>query len=196
MQDDSFSSNGYFLDYPYDGAPGYILTTGPSATAKPLAVRVDVEYVETFDRLDNLGGHLLIETAPRFGVTAAVNHLEERLADGDRDQLTIGDCNFVYRFAQGPWGEFRTGLGVNWMSDGDGADLGFNFTYAADLYPRKPWVLSTEIDAGTLGRTSLLQFRTTAGVVFYHVETYAGYQYTDIGRSHWNGLIAGVRFWF
>jgi hypothetical protein len=34
------------------------------------------------------------------------------------------------------------------------------------------------------------------GVVFHHVETYTGYEYTDIGRTHWNGLIAGLRFWF
>jgi hypothetical protein len=23
-----------------------------------------------------------------------------------------------------------------------------------------------------------------------------GYEYTDIGRAHWNGLIGGLRLWF
>ena len=74
--------------------------------------------------------------------------------------------------------------------------MGFNFTYAADIYPRKPWVLSAAIDWGTLGQAELFRFRTTAGVVFHGVETYAGYEYTEIGRAHWNGLVAGLRFWF
>jgi hypothetical protein len=39
-------------------------------------------------------------------------------------------------------------------------------------------------------------FRTTAGVLFHGVETYVGYEYTDIGRAHWNGLVAGLRVWF
>jgi hypothetical protein len=82
------------------------------------------------------------------------------------------------------------------LSDVQNTDLGFNFTYAADLYSCKPWVLSAQIDAGTLGYARLFQFRTTAGVVFQGVESYAGYEYTDIGRTHWNSLIVGLRFWF
>jgi hypothetical protein len=151
--------------------------------------------METFDGLDNLGGRLLVEDAPRVGFGASWNCLEER--DGDRrDTLNIGNCNLLYRFAQGDLGEFRAGLGMNWLNDSTAANIGFNFTYAADIYPRKPWVLSSEIDWGTLGKAQLFTFRTTAGVVFHHVETYAGYEYTDIGREHWDGLIAGLRFWF
>jgi hypothetical protein len=124
------------------------------------------------------------------------NHLEERLSDGSHDALLIGDGNLVWRFAQGTWGEFRIGLGLNWLNDSDRTDVGFNFTYAADFYPRKPWVLSTVIDAGTLGKAGLFRFHTTAGVVVHGIEPYAGYEYADIGRTHWNGLIAGLRFWF
>jgi len=196
LDDYSFTSSGYFLPFPYDGAQGYIRTTEFPPQAKPWSVRLDVEYVETFDQLDSLGSHLLVDTASRLGVAASWDHLEERLFDGGRDSLQIGDCNLVYRFAQGDWGEFRTGLGANWLNDRRGTDLGFNFTYAADIYPRKPWVLSAAIDAGTLGHAGLFRFRTTAGFMFNRVETYAGYEYTDIGRSHWNGLVAGLRFWF
>jgi hypothetical protein len=162
---------------------------------KPFAVRLDVEYMETFDRLDNLGGHLLVETGPRIDLSGSWNRLEER-DDSGRDSLNIGNCNLLYRFAQGDRGEFRAGLGMNWLNDSTATNLGFNFTYAADIYLRKPWVLSSEFDWGTLGKAQLLTFRATAGVVFHHVETYAGYEYTDIGREHWNGLIGGLRFWF
>jgi hypothetical protein len=196
MLGDDFADIGRFVRFPYDGGSGYIHTNGYAGTTKPLAVRLDVEYGETFNRLDSISGHLLVETALRVGVAASWNHLEERLPGGGRDQLDLGNCNFVYRFAQNQWAEFRAGLGFNWMNDAARADLGFNFTYAADLYPLKPWVLSAEIDAGTLGDTGLFRFRTTAGVVFHGVEAYAGYEYTDIGRTHWNSLIAGLRLWF
>ena len=81
-------------------------------------------------------------------------------------------------------------------NDSTATNLGFNFTYAADIFPRKPWVLSAKIDCGTLGKAGLFTFRTTAGVEFHHIETYVGYEYTDIGREHWNALIAGSPFWF
>jgi hypothetical protein len=193
---DDFSQNGYFLHFPYDGEPGYVKTTGSAARARPFALRLDVEYAETFSRLEEIGGHLLLETALRLGVDASLNHLEERLLGGGRDQLQIGDCNLVFRFAQDDWAEFRAGFGVNWLNDSFGTNLGFNFTHAADVYPQKPWVLSAAIDWGTLGDAGLFRFRTTGGVVLHGIETYAGYEYTDIGRTHWNSLIAGLRFWF
>lgn len=196
MLADDFTDSAHFLRFPYDRDSGYIRTSDSTEHTKPWALRLDMEYAETFSRLENTNGHLLVETAPRFGFAASLNHLEERLPDGGRDQLQIGDCNLVYRFAQNDWAEFRAGIGANWLNDTQGTDFGFNFTYATDLYPRKPWVLSAEIDAGTLGDAGLFRFRTTAGVVFHGVETYAGYEYTDIGRTHWNSLIAGLRMWF
>jgi hypothetical protein len=193
---DDFHDSAHFLPFPYDGDSGYIRTSDGAERTRPFAVRLEMQYAETFSRLESISGHLLVETAPRFGLAASLNHLEERLPGGGRDQLHIGDCNLVYRFAQNEWAEFRTGLGFNWLNDAQGTDLGFNFTYAADLYPRKPWVLSAEMDAGTLGYAGLFRFRTTAGVVFHGLETYAGYEYTDIGRTHWNSLIVGLRLWF
>ena len=74
--------------------------------------------------------------------------------------------------------------------------FGFNFTYGADLYPCKPWVLSADLDAGTLGHTGLFRFRATGGVMLHGVETYTGYEYLDIGRGHTNLLVAGAQVWF
>jgi hypothetical protein len=159
-------------------------------------MRLDIEYVETFDDLDRFGGHLLVETAPRFGLTASASRLEERVSDGTWDHLQMGDCNVVYRFAQGDWGEFRAGVGLNWLNDSQATSFGVNFNYAADLYPKPPWVISVEVDGGTLGHAGVFRFRTTAGVVFHGVEAYTGYEYTDIGQARWSGLIGGLRFWF
>ncbi len=136
MLEDDFRNGGHFYRYPYQTESAYIATTEINRQTKPWAARLDVEYIETFDRLDNLAGHLLIETAPRLGLDTSVNHLEERMPNGRYDSLQIGDCNFVYRFAQGTWGEFRTGLGFNWLDDDDATNFGFNFTYSADFYPQ------------------------------------------------------------
>jgi hypothetical protein len=196
LLEDDFRDLAFFHAYPYDEAPYYRAATGRASGPRSLAVRLDVDYLTTFDRLDSINGRLLVETALRLGLDASWNHLMEKLRDGGHDQLEIGDCNLVYRFAQSDWAEFRAGLGLNWMSDCYRSDVGVNFTYGADLYPRKPWILSATTDFGTLGQAGLFRFRTTAGVVFHGVETYAGYEYTDIGRTHWNGLIGGVGFWF
>lgn len=196
MLGDDFVSRGYFLDFPYDGATGHVVSDEYAAGGKIWAARFDAEYVETFDRIESIGGHLLLDTTFRVGLDTSFSHLQERHRHGRLDTLDIGDCNFVYRFAQGDWAEFRTGLGLNWLNDSPHGDVGFNFTYAADIYPCKPWVISAAIDWGTLGEAELFRFRTTAGLVFHGIETYAGYEYTDIGRTQWNGLVAGLRFWF
>jgi hypothetical protein len=198
LLDDKITKNGHFLCYPYDpaGSDGYIEQNALPGLTRPWSARVDVEYVETFDQLENMGGHLLLDTASRIGLAASLEHLEERPSSGARDEMSIGDWNLVWRFAQGKLGEFHTGVGMNWLNDSGGTNAGFNFTYGADFYPVKPWIICTSLDCGTLGRADLFRFRTTVGLEFHGVETYVGYEYTDIGCGRWNGLIGGLRLWF
>jgi hypothetical protein len=192
---DDYSQGGRFPYSPYDGTSGYIIRDY-SPNPRLWSARLDAEYANDFDGLDRLGGHLLLDTASRFGLDAEASQLEERLPGGRRDALWLGDANLVFRFAQSERAEFRTGLGVNWLDDAQGDDLGFNFTYGADLFPRKPWVVSSTVDVGTLGHAGLLRVRTTGGVVFHGVEVYTGYEYLDIERTHSSSLLAGLRFWF
>jgi hypothetical protein len=177
LSGDDYSHPAYLHQFPYDD------TTSPPETF-PVAARFDADYVDAFDNLDRINGHLLISTASRFEFDARFQHLAERLAYGGQDQLWNGDCNVTYRFAQSDFGLFRAGLGINWLNDPTQTDLGFNFTYGADIFPAKPWVFSAVLDAGTLGRAGLFRFRTTAGVVYRSVEFYSGYEYTDIGSVH------------
>jgi hypothetical protein len=195
VMDDSLGQQGAFPGFPYRNSSGYI-TNAPTASTRGWAGRFDVEYVASFDQVDKIGGHLLLETASRFGLDMRAQHLEERLATGGRDQLWLGDCNLTFRFAQSNWGQFRTGLGLNWLTDDRQTDVGFNFIYGADFVPRQPWVLSATLDAGTLGRAALFRFQATVGAMVNRFEFYTGYEYTDIQRTHWNGLIGGVRLWF
>ncbi|MFV0444957.1 MAG: hypothetical protein ACK5Q5_15395 [Planctomycetaceae bacterium] len=78
---------------------------------------------------------------------------------GRRDHLWTGDCNVVFRFgrfAQSERAEFHTGVGLNWLNDPAQTDAGFNFTYGADFFPQQLWIVSTTLDAGTLGSAGLV----------------------------------------
>ncbi len=92
--------------------------------------------------------------------------------------------------------QWRAGLGFNWLDDEQATDFGFNFTYGVDVFPVRPLVLSAELDWGTLGSADLFHFRTTAGMIVWHVEVYTGYEYRDIDRTQTSALIGGVRVWF
>ena len=151
LLEDDFSNAATFAFFPTTGS-GLIEKCPILGQTRPLALRLDAEYVATFDRLDIFDAHLLLSTASRFDVAASWNHLEERLPGGGRDKLSLGDCNLVYRFAQTGWGRISHRVGRNWMADSGDANFGLNFNYAADLYPYKPWVVSSELDGGTLGR--------------------------------------------
>ena len=120
----------------------------------------------------------------------------EKLPGGQRDSLTTGDANLVFRFAQGPKALFRTGIGANWLADDVGSDFGFNFTYGFDLFPSKPWVISAELDWGRLGDAHLLHLRTTGGMMIHRGEAYIGVDYYDVGWVETTTLISGVRIWF
>ena len=188
---------GYFPRYPYrHGNPGYMMIDEYTSRPRSYSVRLRSEYSEDFDDLSRIGMHLLLSTTSRFGIDTETNYLQERLPGDRYDHLWIGDCNVVYRFAQSPRAQWRAGIGFNWLDDPIETNYGFNFTYGFDLFPRKPFVLSTEIDWGTLGSAEAFHFRTTAGALIKNLETYIGYEYRDIDSFRFNGLVAGLRVWF
>jgi hypothetical protein len=193
---DDFSTIEYFPLFPYDDVPGYLTPEHDTQPTRYWGGRVSVEYLDPFDHLDRIGGRLLLDTVTRFGLDTQADYFRETLSGGRHDQLWTGDCNVVFRFAQGEFAEFRAGLGFNWMRDSIRNDFGFNFTYGADFFPARPWVISTDLDLGTLGHAELFRFRATVGITVRCLEFYTGYEYTDIERMHLNSLIGGVRIWF
>jgi hypothetical protein len=183
------------------GAPtelpkGSLVTLSIDPSLRRWAGQFRADYAGNFDHLTGVGGQLILETTSRWGVDSQFQYLTERRFGRDDDHLNLGDCNLVYRFAQSPRAQMRMGLGANWLNDSTRTDLGFNFTYGGDYFPRKPWVFSTAIDWGTLGHAGLFRFRTTAGVIFNRFETYFGYEYLDIGSTQDSFLIGGVCVWF
>jgi len=221
---DDLEVPGYFPRFPYGGVPGYMMfapcliegtppgdpalagdfpadPAGLPCTAWPSrprtwAARLRFEYADEFDDLSRISGHMLLSTTSRFGLDSEIGYLEEDLPFGRHDHLWIGDCNVVYRFAQSEYAQFRTGVGFNWIDDPIDTNFGFNFTYGADFFPRRPWVVSATLDWGNIGRAELFRFRTTAGVIVGGVEVYTGYEHLDIDNQQINSLMAGVRIWF
>lgn len=204
--DDTTLDPGCFARYPYrcdlDGymAPDaeFMRQQYPWLESDRYAwmVRLRGEYGGDFDDLSRAGGQLLFDTASRWGVDTEANYLHEQLPADRCDQLWLGDANVVYRFAQSPQLQMRTGLGLNWLSDEFGSDFGFNFTYGGDFFPADPWIVSAEIDWGTLGHAGLFHGRATVGVHFHRFEVYTGYDYLDVGDTQINSAVSGVRIWY
>ena len=158
--------------------------------------RIRFEYADAFDEISRVGGQMLLSTSSRFGLDMGMDHFREDLLGTARDRLWLGDFNVIYRFAQSERAQFRAGLGMNWLDDPVDTDIGFNFTYGADFFPHKPWILSATLDWGTLGNAELFRFRTSVGLIIDRFEVYSGYEYLDIDDAQINALMAGVRVWF
>lgn len=195
MLGDDLSTSFSFARFPYADGTGYA-TRGDPSGARFWSAQFAADYATTFNDLDSIGGRFVLNTSSRFGFDGSGKHFEEHLSGGRHDALWLGDANLVYCFAQNGQMQWRTGLGVNWLDDARRADVGFNFTYGFDWFPRRPWVVSTEIDWGSLGRSSLFHFRSTVGVIYNRFEAYTGYEYYDFDRVQTNALIGGVRVWF
>ncbi|MCU0878186.1 MAG: hypothetical protein MUF06_10410 [Pirellulaceae bacterium] len=203
MMGDSLQTPAYFSHYPYQYGDGYMLVDpaealGLEGSRVPYrwSVRARGEFGNGLDDLDWIGGRLLVETKSRWGVEGDFRYVLEDLGGGIHDDAWLGDGNVLFRFAQSEWLQFRTGLGVNYLSDREGTDLGFNFTYAVDAQPVRPLVFTAELDLGTLGNASVVHVRTTAGVVLGVSEAYIGYDLYDIGSTQIQGLVAGIQIWY
>lgn len=204
--DDTTLEPGYFARYPYrcelDGymAPDaeFLRQRYPwlESDRYRWLLRLRGEYATDFGDLSRAGGQLLFDTASRWGLDTEAIYLHEQLPADGRDQLWLGDVNVVYRFAQSPKLQMRTGLGMNWLSDAFGSDLGFNFTYSGDFFPADPWIMSAELDWGTLGHAGLFHTRVTVGVHLHRFEIYTGYDYLDVGDTQVNSAVSGVRVWY
>lgn len=201
--EDSHSKTGYFPAFPYQYDFGYMMLNPEEAHGVPgarrpfpWAVRAHTDYGTNFSGLDWIGGRMLVESSLRFGIESDFRYYQEDASAGANDSLWLGDANLFFRFAQSEQLQMRSGVGINFLSDRQQSDIGFNFTYAGDYYPIKPWVISGEFDWGLLGDEQLLHVRVTTGLQYGGLETYIGYDFLDIGRFQSNSLVGGVRIWF
>jgi hypothetical protein len=206
---DSFDNDSFFRPYPYQGdhrgnmwidrpdreQPSG-LTRPEASTLKAWMGRVTIDESNDFDGLNRVHGQLLLDTNLRLGLQSDWFFLAERRPCGCYDTMTVGDVNLVFRFAECPWLQMRSGLGLRMLFDGGDSRFGFNFTYSADVFPADPWVFSLQFDAGTIGDAALLHGRATVGAIWSRWELFAGYDWLRIGSVDLSGPVVGLRLWF
>lgn len=195
---DDYDSAGFYPRYPYQRPHEGYLMIEPDLPRRPRewAGRGYVEYGGDFGDVTTWNGGLLLETTSRFGIDASAHYYSEQVSIGNTDNVSVGDANLVFRFAQSPNLQVRTGVGFNWLDDSLGSDFGFNFTYGGDWFPIRPFIVSSELDWGEIGHASLFHARITTGVQWHRAEVYAGYDYLDVGNAQLDTWVAGLRFWF
>ena len=207
LLDDDIHRPGYFLPHPYaEDTPGsMVLQPFRDATLPPYpqpegtqswSVRAAIEDSYDFEGVNRATFLASIDTTSRFGAESAWTWFHEPLETGGSDDLTIGDANLTFRFAQNEFVQMRAGLGARMMVDEFGTEAGFNFTYAIDIFPEDPFVLSAVIDLGNLGEAFVFQGRFHLGAAFDGWEPYVGYDFLRIGSVTIQGPVLGVRRWF
>ncbi len=194
---DSWDGTADFPQYPYESDhPGYLILVSPlTENFNSWGLRAAVDYGNDFSNMQRIGTQVLLEHSSRFGIDAEANHWIEDLGTTQRDAWS-GDANLVFRFAQSEHVSMRSGIGVNWFEIDGRGDAGINFTYGADVFPVKPWVLKGVFDAGRVGDAGLFHARGTIGVQLHRLELFTGYDYLRIGDTSLHGMLTGIALWF
>lgn len=171
-----------------------VIAENPFEISEPFQVRFEIDYAGDED-VDRSGFGLLMNATGGLGMDTGVRIFRESGADY-RDHLWLGDFNIVYELFPTKCMRTRAGVGVNWLSDNWGGEVGFNMTLGTELFTEHV-ILSGEIDLGTLGDTDLFHGRLTASWRHSdHLEWFAGYDYLDIGGTEIRGVVGGLRFRF
>ena len=197
---DDYDHYAEFPDFPYaEGVPGSLLIDSErNAIKQDWTANLQAFVVPGIDGADRFGGRLVIDSGTRFGLDTETDLWFHSPSKGGTATTNagLGDANLVYRFAETQNIQMRSGVGVNWLADGNRSGAGVNFTYGIEWFPSKPWTISSIIDAGTIGHGSLFHNRTTVGVMFGATEAYVGYDYLHIPGSVVQGPVGGIGWRF
>ena len=200
---DDYRSASLFPRFPYAyDRPGYLWLDHSQDDdpmppgAHPWSIRADVEDGGDFRNVNRFSTREFLDTSSRFGVSTDWDFFTERMRCGCYDEMTLGDLNLTYRFAQSEWMQMYVGAGGRLLPDRGDTRAGFNFTYGADIFPCKPVVASASFDVGDLGCAGVVRIRGTVGLMHHHWELFGGYDYLRIGGLDLEGPMAGLRLWF
>jgi hypothetical protein len=208
LLDDNYKQTLPFTPYPYvndyhgyqimapEWAKAYYSVDTTDIPRKSWAVRVSVENGNDFDGMNRAGGQLKVEHESRWGIFTHWDYFAESLGNGRYDQTVIGDTNVTFRFAQNEMASMYAGVGFRVLTDRQQSNYGVNFTYGGDWFPVQPWIVSFQVDGGTLGSATVFHGRASIGAIWHGVEFFTGYDYLSIGSVNLQGPMAGLRFWF
>jgi hypothetical protein len=200
---DDYQTYSLFPRFPYAGGlPGdlWLDENRTEDEPKPHGLRgwaVQANLEDGYDTrgVNRVGARLFLDTTFRFGISSNWDFFTERRPGGVHDELTLGDANLTFRFAQSEWMEMYAGVGGRLTADRCDSRGGFNFTYGGQVFPCKPVVIASSLDLGTLGSASVVRVRSTVGLIHRHWELFGGYDYLRIGNADLQGPLAGLRLW-
>lgn len=195
--DDDWSSTAIFPAYPYPDEHGYLSTIDDSPT---------------WGRWNRYAGRAGVDVLPgRDGTMVesdSLMELPDRLSLGleawtisparDRRDLyphSAIDPQLFFRYAQSSVAEFRVGVGALTVAD-DRSSTGASYTWAMDLFPVRPWVVSSSATWSHAGSHYWTELRATAGITWHGAELYEGFEHLRFDHTHQNGPLLGVRWWF
>jgi hypothetical protein len=193
---DDYGRTAYFYEHPYDCQfPGYLhLGDAPPPGTSVWAATLSSEYGFESDA-DRFGDRLTIDTSSRFGLDAEWNWISGDAAAFADPEFQTGDFNFTLRFAQDPHVQFRTGVGFRWLADDLDTNYGVSFMYGVDVEPIRPLVLSALIEGGALRHDPFFHGRASVGLIWSHVEVFAGFDYLQIDDQEIAGPMIGLKLW-
>ena len=157
-------------------------------------LRVRGEYIDDGGDLRRLRGNLQLTLASRLAFDGSFSHWTRPPVG--IDDLWTADANLVYVFGLGTPVRLRMGGGANFLESSAESQLGFNSTWAIDISIRRPWIVSGELDVGTLGDESLFHGRASLNALLGFLEFYAGYDWFEAGSLQMEGQVAGAGLWF
>lgn len=157
--------------------------------------RARIEYGDEFEDVKRIRGQLLWAFRSNIGIDASVNSWQDnRPSPKSLGDFWTGDANLVYSMGAQRVA-MRGGVGASWVHDSD-FDLGYNFTYGADLFLTRPWLVSGEIDYGRINGDKLFHWRGSFGVQLLWFEVYVGYDSYQWDKIRFDGPVAGAGLWF
>ena len=165
----------------------------PRPAARPWTGRVHAEFGGASADVTRTGLGFAAESGGGLGIDFDWDSYQERLPDGEHDELHLGQVNVTYRVFESEGAAVRAGLGVGWLGDRFGAEAGVNFTLQAEVMPTPDWTATVDLDLGTLGDA---QTQGVAGSIarrFGPCEIYGGYNYRRIGSVELHGPTVGAR---
>lgn len=186
-----------YPDYPYDhdGKTAAVCYDETIPGTHHSLIVLQAAYGSNLDDVNQFQGRVFGDLDLRLGFDAETSYFTENVPTGT-DEFWRGDANLTWRFAQNERWQFRAGMGVNWVNDRRGTKAGINGTYNIEWFPKDPWVLSSSLDAGSVGSSGLLHTRNTVGLTHNGWGVFTGHDYLKLDSTSLHTWISGIEYRF
>ncbi|MEP3482701.1 MAG: hypothetical protein ABJZ55_25885 [Fuerstiella sp.] len=186
-----------YPDYPYDhdGTIAAVCYDETIPGTHHSLIVLQAAYGSNLDDINQFQGRIFGDLDLRLGFDTETSYFTENVPTGT-DEFWRGDANLTWRFAQNERWQFRAGIGVNWVNDRRGTEAGINGTYNIEWFPKDPWVLSSSLDAGSVGSSGLLHTRNTVGLTHNGWGVFTGHDYLKLDSTSLQTWISGIEYRF